>query len=148
MEINIRLFDPGMNQLHRVGLAGLYMSLKHFDKAGKKFGQLAWTAGNDFVRLTCDDSETADSFQQFFEEAFRISKEGLIDFAGHRDHPMGDMIRVFISKLVRKTYLQHNKQNRIPKGTGNKPIHRLEDQNIFVSFKPFIKPYAHAKGSI
>ena len=114
MEITIRLFDPGMNQQHRVGLAGLYMTLKHFDKVGKSFGRLAWTAGNDFVRLTCDDSATADTFQQFFQESFRISNDGLIDFAGHRDHPMGDMIRIFISESVRKTYLQHNKQNRIP----------------------------------
>jgi CRISPR-associated protein Cas8a1/Csx13 len=147
MEITARLFDPGMNQLHRVGLAGLYMTLKHFDKAGKRFGRLAWTAGKDFVRLNCDDSATADSFQQFFQESFRISKEGLIDFAGHRDHPMGDMIRVFVSESVRKTYLQHNKQNRIPKGTANRTLAiNLEDQNVLVSFKPFIKPYAHTDG--
>ena len=43
MEITIRLFDPGMNQLHRVGLAGLYMTLKHFAKSGKSFGQFAFT---------------------------------------------------------------------------------------------------------
>ena len=147
MEITVRLFDPGMNQLHRVGLAGLYMTLRHFDKAGKRIGQLAWTTGKDFVRLTCDDSATADSFQQFFQESFRIGKEGLIDLAGHRDHPMGDMIRIFVSESVRKTYLQHNKQNRIPKGTAIKTLAiNLEDQNVLVSFKPFVRPYAHTEG--
>ena len=45
------------------------------------------------------------------------------------------------------TYLQHNKQNRIPKGTANRTIAiSLEDQNVMVSYKPFVKPYAHADG--
>lgn len=147
MEITIRLFDPGMNQLHRVGLAGLYMSLKHFDRDGKTFGKLKWKAGSDYVSFSCDESATKESFQQFFQESFRISNEGLIDFAGHRDHPMGDIVRVFVSEAVRKTYLQHNKQNRIPKGTANRTLSiSLEDQNVLLSFKPFVKPYAHADG--
>jgi hypothetical protein len=98
MEITIRLFDPGMNHLHRVGLAGLYMSLKYFDRDGRTFGKLKWKAGSDFVSFSCDDGATTESFQQFFQESFRISKYGLIDLAGHRDHPMGDIVRVFISE--------------------------------------------------
>ena len=147
MEITIRLFDPGMNHLHRVGLAGLYMSLKHFDIVGRTFGKLKWKTGSDYISLGCDDDVTLKSFQQFFHESFRISRDGLIDFAGHRDHPMGDIVRVFLSESVRKTYLQHNKQNRIPGKTANRTLSiGLEDQNVLVTFKPFIKPYAHADG--
>jgi CRISPR-associated protein Cas8a1/Csx13 len=148
MEITIRLFDPGMNHLHRVGLAGLYMSLKYFDRDGRTFGKLKWKAGSDFVSFSCDDGATTESFQQFFQESFRISKYGLIDLAGHRDHPMGDIVRVFISESIRKTYLQLNKQNMIPKGTSNKTIsYNLEDQNVLLTYKPFSKPYAHCKGN-
>ncbi len=40
MELKIGLFDSGMSYHHRVGLAGLYMALKHFELTTKQFGNL------------------------------------------------------------------------------------------------------------
>ena len=60
---------------------------------------------------------------------------------------MGDVERVFVSESIRRTYLQHNKQNNIPKGTPNKTLSfNMDENNVFVSYRPFIKPYAHAVG--
>ena len=60
---------------------------------------------------------------------------------------MGDVERVLVSESVRRTYLQHNKQNKIPKGTQNKTLSFSMDENIvFITYKPFINPYAHADG--
>ena len=82
-----------------------------------------------------------------FQESFKISKEGLIDFAAHRDRPMGDVERVFLSESVRRTFLQHNKQNKIPKGTANRTLSfELDDNRVFTSYRPFVKPYAHVDG--
>ena len=39
MELKIGLFDPGMSYHHRVGLAGLYMAIKHFESTTKQFGK-------------------------------------------------------------------------------------------------------------
>jgi CRISPR-associated protein Cas8a1/Csx13 len=87
------------------------------------------------------------SFEELIKESFKINKDGLIDLAAHRDHPMGDVERVFISESIRRTYLQHNKQNKIPKGTQNKTLSfNMDENNVLVSYKPFVKPYAHAVG--
>ena len=146
MELKIGLFDPGMSYHHRVGLAGLYMALKHFELTTKQFGNLKWQLGKDSIILHSDD-DMKSSFEQLFEESFKIGKDGLIDFAAHRVHQMGDLERVFVSESVRRTYLQHNKQNKIPKGTQNKTLSfNMDENNVLVSFKPFIKPYAHADG--
>ena len=96
MELNIGLFDPGMSYQHRVGLSGFYMALNHFDKTAKQFGSLSWQLGKDSILLNADD-DMKDSFRELFEESFKIGKDGLIDFAAHRDHPMGDVEKIFIS---------------------------------------------------
>ena len=146
MELRIGLFDPGMGYLHRIGLAGLFMALKHFDRVGKEFGKLEWELEKDHISFYCS-SDARDSFKELFEESFKISKNGLIDFAAHCHHPMGDVERVFLSESIRRTYLQHNKQNKIPKGTPNRTISiNMDDHAVIVTFKPFINPYSHADG--
>jgi CRISPR-associated protein Cas8a1/Csx13 len=146
MELKIGLFDPGMSYQHRVGLSGLYMALRYFEKTAKQFGDLKWQLGNDSISLHSDNNMKS-SFEKLFEESFKISKDGLIDLAAHRDHPMGDLQRAFVSESVRRTYLQHNKQNKIPKGTQNKTLSfKMDEKNVLVSYKPFINPYAHASG--
>jgi CRISPR-associated protein Cas8a1/Csx13 len=146
MELTIGLFDPGMSYHHRVGLAGLYMTLRYFDKTGKQPGSLKWELSKDSIHLHADDNLKG-SFEDLFQESFKINKDGLVDFAAHRNHPMGDVERVLVSESVRRTYLQHNKQNKIPKATQNKTLSfNMDENNVFVTYKPFINPYAHADG--
>ena len=145
MELKIGLFDPGMSHQHRVGLAGLYMTLRYFEKVGKRFGSLKWSLAPSSVCFISDNMR--ESIEALFQESFKITTDGLIDFTAHRDHPMGDVERVFVSESIRRTYLQHNKQNNIPKGTPNKTLSfNMDENNVFVSYRPFIKPYAHAVG--
>jgi len=149
--LSIGLFDPGMSPLHRVGMAGLYMTLKWLNERGLRFDGTAWTLEKERVTITwqADSAGSKDFFDWLFRESFGIDNRkfpGLIDFAAHRGHLMGDLERISFSEALRMTFLQHNKQNRIPKGTSDKVISTSHnnDKQILALYKPFVNPYAHA----
>ncbi len=142
--LTIRLFDPGMTYAHRTGLAGLHMTLREFERSGTELPQGSWELQWDRVVLHWEGSTKA-YFQALFENAFGIDENGLIRFAAHGAHGMGDKERVWLSEALRRTFLQHNKQNRIPKGTPDKHlVAEIGDQTVSFRYKPFVKPYAHA----
>ena len=142
--MRIGLFDPGMTYLHRVGLAGLYMTLKYFDEVGQTFPGLSWELSDRHVELFWDEKPKK-WLPPLLQESFGCDKAGLIDFAAHRKHPMGDLERIAFSESLRMTFLQHNKQNMIPKGTpDNRQNVSFGEKTVAVRYKPFKGRYAHA----
>lgn len=145
-KLTIKLFDPGMSHLHRVGLAGLYMTLKYFEDKNIAFPKASWELNDEHVNLYWqgDDKEFFDSL---FKSSFGSDRNGLIDFAAHRSMIVGDLQKIFLNEVLLMTYLQHPKQNKIPKGL--KRIVNLEfnDTAVIVSYKPFGGNYAHIKAA-
>jgi len=143
--LRIRLFDPGMSPVHRVGLAGLYMALKYFQSTGQAFGG-GWRLSKNNVELFWN-GETGQFFDSLFRASFGIS-DGLVDLAAHRGHAMGDIEKIAFSEAMRMTFLQHNKQHRIPGGTADR-VRNFDfgDEMALISYKPFSVPYAHATAS-
>lgn len=141
--LEIGLFDPGMSHIHRVGLAGLYMTLKQLSSALPEDASWSWELQPDRVILLWEDSAAA-FFEWLFSNSFGFTKAGIIEFAAHRAHAMGDEQRVHLHKAILNTYLQHNKQNRIPKATPNKRLsYERDSEMLVVEYKPLVKPYAH-----
>ena len=143
-ELRIGLFDPGMSHLHRVGLAGLYMTLQYFNNSGKSIKESDWELHNDMIVLKwqCEDNLF---FEGLFSASFGSDSRGLIDFAAHRRLPMGEMERVFLNEALLMTYLQHNKQNKIPKGSTRNINIDFVDKTVSLTYKPFVKSYEHAQ---
>ena len=80
-KLSVALSGPGMTTVHKVGLAGLWMTLKAFDKDYQHDGKVGalreedgfdWTLRPDGVtiRWSCDDGKSA--FRRFFDAAFRL----------------------------------------------------------------------------
>ena len=141
-ELEIGLFEPGMTHLHRLGLAGLYMALEHFNEEGWQPENGGWSFSPRKVRLQWSGS-AANFFRQLFERSFAIDDSGLLDFASHRSARMGDIRKVVLSEAVRQTFLQHNKQNMIPKGTVERiKTISFDDTQRQIRYKPFGKTNA------
>ncbi len=141
--LKIGLFDPGMTALHRVGLAGLYMTLKRINPELFE-GALTWELSERqvVIRWTGDMQER---FDLLFKESFGTDDMGLLSFAAHRGHAMSSTARIALSEAVRMSFLQHNKQNMIPKGTPDRTLSlQLDDKTVLVSYKPFVNAYAHS----
>ena len=80
-KLSVALSGTGMTALHKVGLAGLWMTLMAFDKDYKHDGKVValrendgfdWTLRPDGVtiRWSCDDGTSA--FRRLFDAAFRL----------------------------------------------------------------------------
>lgn len=147
-KMTITLFDPGMSPLHRVGLAGLWMTLRRFSETKPDLGGLTWESSAASVTLNFPEN-APDAMERLLKAAFQVDKNGLLSFAAHEAHPMGFVERVMLSESIRATFLQHNKQNLIPGGTQNKEASVSMDENqVIVSYKPFAgKTFAHREAS-
>ncbi|KAF1083921.1 CRISPR-associated protein Cas8a1/Csx13 [Sporotomaculum syntrophicum] len=141
-KLTIKLFDPGMSHLHRVGLAGLYMTLKYFDEHKINIINAGWELNNEQVTLYWQGDD-----EKFFDSLFKVSfssdSQGLIDFAAHRGMLIGDLEKVFLNDVLLMTYLQHPKQNKIPKGSNRIININFNDKSVIVNYKPFGVNYAH-----
>ena len=145
--IAISIGDPGMSALHRTGLAGLYMTLQQLENCRENLG-LNWSLGKNKVELSWD-GDFQQTFDRLFRSSFGVTADGVLDFVAHRGHPMSDRQRIFISEAIRTTFLQHNKQNRIPKGTTNKELlFDYQTTQHAVKFKPFTPNYMHATAAM
>lgn len=141
-KLSIGLFEPGMSRLHRVGLAGLYMSLRYFDNLGKTFSGARWELQKDRVILYWQGNDK-DFLDSLFKASFGFDNNGIIDFAAHRTLPAGDMEGIFLNELLLLTFLQHNKQNKIPKNSSKTVNVQFDEKQLAISFKPFNSSYAH-----
>lgn len=146
-ELNIGLHDPGMTHVHRVGLAGLYMTLQHVGEGRGSFEGLGFELASNRITIRWR-SNGRESFDKLFRRAFgttKASPSGLIDFAAHQGLGMGDLQRYELNQAVLGSFLQHNKKNNIPKGTKLRAVSvTLEDKQVVMEYRPLVKPYAHA----
>ena len=142
--LRIGLFQPGMSHQHRLGLAGLYMTLKHFTDQGIAYPKAEWELSKDAVTINWDGS-AGDFFKWLIENSFGFDRDGLVDFAAHRAHPMGDVNKIHLSQSLLGSYLQHPRHNKIPKKTHNcvKAI-EFGIESAVITYRPFVKPYAHS----
>jgi len=145
--LTISLYDPGMTSYHRVGLAGLYMSLKQLEHEGSELEDGSWVLDETSVTLKWQ-GEARSFFEALLKSSFRVDKDGLVDFAAHRGCRIGDAERVLIHQSLLGTFLNHNKQNMIPGGTPmvSKTV-QMEGKTPVFSYRPLERSYAHAQAA-
>jgi len=59
INMELKLFGPGMTSLHKAGLAGLFMTLRSFEERNRKIDGLSWELLPDKVRLCWQKGKTA-----------------------------------------------------------------------------------------
>lgn len=82
-KLSVTLSGPGMTALHKVGLAGLWMTLKAFEDdywdddrviALRENDGFDWTLRSDGVTIRWLCGDGASAFRRFFDAAFRLHK--------------------------------------------------------------------------
>ena len=151
-EMHINLFDHGMTTIHKVGLAGIYMTLKKLDELRDRhpnFKEFAIPEGCSYEYT--DTSVTfrwSDKPQPLFEwlikHAFMVDNDGLIRFIAH-GHPEIDKTEK-LEKLIQYhnallgTFLQFPKWRKAT-GESNRVI-RIEDKEVTIKIKQ-VERYIH-----
>ncbi|MEM3086920.1 MAG: type I-MYXAN CRISPR-associated Cas8a1/Cmx1 [Halobacteria archaeon] len=120
-ELTIDLSSPGMTSLHRVGLAGLWMTLKALESDPVAVARLQ-KAGGTWKRTRRSVTlqwEKKAFFDALFKESFRIDKNGLIWFPALGQPIDNKQAAVVLQNAVLGTFLQHGKTRKAD--PSNKP---------------------------
>lgn len=120
--LTLKLFDPGMTHMHRVGLAGLYMTLQQLDHADYATAG-KWELHPQGIELSWNRTPR-DLLAPIIEKSFGVSPAGVIQFLAHQSSPMGDLNRILLHRAILLTYLQY----RTTRNLANK------EQNIAIEF--------------
>ncbi|MDJ0742541.1 MAG: type I-MYXAN CRISPR-associated Cas8a1/Cmx1 [Xenococcaceae cyanobacterium MO_167.B27] len=108
-KIELRLSDPGMTMLHRVGIAGLYMTLKvlakRYPTLKSRQGNFKWVLTNKGISLNWKGNDY-EALEWLFSESFQISNDGLISLTGLEFLSWEAQLAIHIG--IKNTFLQHN----------------------------------------
>ncbi len=114
--LTINLFGPGMTALHKVGLAGLWMTLEAFEGDQQAMDRLHNTGGswerND-TSVTLNWNGASDPFfKALFKESFKLDNNGLLWFPAlgePMDHPQHAVI---LQEAILGSFLQHGQTRK------------------------------------
>lgn len=119
--LRLGLFDPGMTHLHRVGLAGLYMTLSSIEE--KDFADAGgWNLDNKGIEIFWNNNPKQ-LIEPIIEKSFLV-KDDLIDFYAHKESSIGDLEKIILHNAIMQTFLQHGRTRKT----------RKKEQNISISF--------------
>lgn len=106
--LNLRfdLTNPQMTLLHRVGLVGLWMTLKNLDRAPTPQG-LTWRLGQTGLELFCHSKSDLD---WLFKSAFQI-EDGIIVLSARRLTERH--VQILLHNAILRTFLQHNQSRKL-----------------------------------
>lgn len=119
--LRIGLFDPGMTVLHRVGIAGLWLTLQELDRDPQLSGELrqlggSWSRTRHSVEFRWKGDGKA-FFQALIRASFRLTPDGRFWFLG-LGHPddHGDN-GITLQDALLTTFLQHGKTRKADPST-------------------------------
>lgn len=147
-ELTINLFGPGMTALHKVGLAGLWMTLKALEKenGGKpSFAGVGgtWELTDTSVTLRWD-GKPGPFFNTLFEKSFRTDKNGLIWFPALGAPIANPQHAVILQDSILGSFLQHGQTRNADKGNDPKGVVSVTiDETPFALRFRKITSYAH-----
>ena len=111
-QLALDLDAPDLTPLHRVGLTGLWMSLKCLEEqyplSSQRVGNLSWILTPKEIQLfwNGNDFEVLD---WLLKQAFQIDERGLICFLALKSATTETACKIVRHNLIRGTFLQHNK---------------------------------------
>ncbi|MGP8051968.1 MAG: type I-MYXAN CRISPR-associated Cas8a1/Cmx1 [Desulfobaccales bacterium] len=133
--LTLKLFDPGMTHLHRVGLAGLYMTLQRLDPA--KYAEVGgWDLKPQSVELHWTRNPR-DLLAPIIEKSFGISQEGIIQFSAHTSSSMGDLNKLMLHRAILRTYLQFRTTRKLAAHERGLTF-EFDTQPVVESIKPIL----------
>lgn len=144
--MNCELHRPGMTALHRVGLAGLYMTLDAFDqdaaaKARLRDAGVNWNLEDRRIDLEFAEGRERQGFEQLLTLAFQLN-EGFFRLPGlERGAPASLEQRWLLYQALLGTFLQFGPHR--PTGKKTALVVDIDDKQLLIpEFAP-VKHYRH-----
>lgn len=111
-QLALHLNEPKLTPLHRVGLTGLWMSLKCLEEqyplSSQRVGNLSWILTPKEIQLFWEGNDF-EVLDWLLKQAFQIDEEGLISFFALKSATTETACKILRHNLIRGTFLQHNK---------------------------------------
>lgn len=137
------LFGPGMTALHRVGLAGLWMTLKEFEGEKIRLKGGSWELNDRRVILRWEGTAKP-FFESLFKQSFKVNRNSLLWFTALGDPMDNPQAAVVLHNAVLGTFLQHGKTRKAD--PSNKPRGAVSveiDETPLTLRYQKVKSYAH-----
>lgn len=131
-KISISLFEPGMTHMHRVGLAGLFMTLKALENDVKPIDGFNWSLSPTSVEMSWVN-EPQKIFKEFLQRSISI-ENGLITFLAHKRSKMGDLDKLHLHESILNTFLQHGK-TRETKKQNQRLVFEIDEKKVAKDYK-------------
>lgn len=145
-QLEVFLHDPGMTLLHRVGLAGLWMTLEQLEKENggrAELGKGTWSRSPSGVTIRWQ-GDGVDFFQELFKRSFKIDDNGLVWLAALGEPSLNPEAAIVLNEALLGTFLQHGKTRKAD--NSSKPTGRLsctfDDISYVLQYHRFTK-YSH-----
>ena len=137
------LFAPGMTDLHKAGLAGLWMTLDRFNRNGVRLPGGSWTLTDRSVTLEWSGKPEI-FFKALFKESFKLDSKKLVWFPAIGEPIENMQYAVVLQEALLGTFLQHGKTRKADSSANQAGALSLEigDDTIRVRYRK-IKEYAH-----
>lgn len=151
-QVTIALSDPGMTALHKVGLAGLWMTLKAFEQDTKLMRTLptgaGWKLADRSVTLVYGQ-EPKRLFDWLIQESFKLDKSGLFWFPA-LGRPADNVQEAAVRQAAMLgTFLQHGLTRKADPTTDQKgSVNTVVDDLPHVLQFRKVMSYAHQKQDI
>jgi CRISPR-associated protein Cas8a1/Csx13 len=150
-ELSIHLFGPGMTTLHKVGLAGLWMTLKALEDDADAMARLrqaggAWERHETSVIVRWEGNPTQ-FFKVLFHEAFKIDTHGLLWFPALGTPSANPEHAVVLQEAILGSFLQHGRTRMADpsqKPQGTLPV-QPDEVPLVLRFHR-VTQYAHQDG--
>lgn len=144
--LSIDLFAPGMTALHRVGLAGMAMTLEALasDPAADQLrARGEWAVEERAVTLGWR-GDSKEFFSALITASFRLSEQGLIWFPALGSPLDNPGQAVLLHNALLGTFLQHPRTRQSAAKKGVSLAIEVDDEVQVVSFLPLVA-YAHQR---
>lgn len=135
----LKLNGPGMTSLHKVGLAGLYMTLKAFDESKTHIDELNWVLHPDRIALEWKGKNQKNALEELVKKSFQIDNEGFFRLPGlERGQPFSvEQKHIYYTALL-NTFLQFGPHR--PTGTKRTLRYEIDDKVCLINgFAPITK---------
>jgi CRISPR-associated protein Cas8a1/Csx13 len=151
-QVTVALSDPGMTVLHKVGLAGLWMTLKAFEQDKVLMRTLpagtGWRLERTGVTLVCGPTPK-DLFDWLIASAFRLDKDGFFWFPA-LGRPADNVQQAVVRQsAMLGTFLQHGLTRKAdPSMSPGGSVNTVVDDLPHVMEYRRVTAYAHQKQDI
>lgn len=151
--LRISLFDPGMTTLHRVGLAGLWMTLEALEREEpelvarlQEFGG-RWQRERTAVELSWE-GDGKDFFRELIAASFRLTEDGRIWLPGIGHPNQSGDLGVTLQAALLSTYLQHGRHRGAdpPDNPGGALVLTIDETQMPVRYRR-VRYYQHQRAA-